>query len=201
MAGCGRNILLKDVRGFKAEGGVKSAIKKMTGGDQYSTVNVLRGELVEEYAMPGLNFSIHLCRDPTIFMSLSHDDLAPLSAEEFLLLEGIEQASDRFATLRNGGVELGMNLGAGSRVYVEVNVGHVKSKQARATVQFKGKVQGRLGTTFGVEIAVRYNRCIIVCPSRVGAVKTVNNFRTEAATDVWFIPCKALDEAVKVIKP
>ena len=160
MAGCGRHILLKDVRGFKPEGGVKSVIKKMTGGDQYSTVNVLRGELVEEYATPELNFNMRLCRDPTICMSLSPDDLAPLGAEEFLLLEGIEQASDRFATLRNGGVELGMNLVPGSRVYVEVYVGHVNSKQARATVQFKGKVQGQPGTTFGIEITVRYNRCI-----------------------------------------
>ena len=157
MAGCGRHILLKDVQGFKADGTVKAVIKKITGGDQYSTVNILRGELVEEYAMPELNFNMRLCHDPTICMYLSHDSLAlaPLSAEEFLLLEGIEQASDRFSSFSNGGIELGMNLVPGSKVYVEVyGAGHVK-KPARATVQFKGMVEGQPGTMFGVEILVR----------------------------------------------
>ena len=153
-----RHILLKDVQGFKADGAVKTVIKKMTGGDQYSTVNILRGELVEEYPMPELNFNMRLCRDPTICMFLSHDSLvlAPLSAEEFFLLEGIELASDRFSTFSNGGIELGMNLVPGSKVYVEIyGAGHVNSKQARSTVQFKGKVQGKTGTMFGVEILVR----------------------------------------------
>ena len=149
-----RHILLKDVQGFKAVGEVKSVINKMTGGELYSTVNILRGELVEEYAMSELNFNMRLCRDPTICMYLSLDSLAPLSAEEFLLLEGIQLISDRFATFCNGGIELGMVLVPGSKVYVEVyEAGHVK--HARATVQFKGKVRGLPGTTFGIEIKVR----------------------------------------------
>ena len=152
-----RYILLQDVHGHKRDGAVKSAIKKMTGGDQYSTVNVLRGELVEQYATTELNSNMRLCRDPTICMSLSLDNLAlaPLRTEEFLLLEGIELASDRFATFSNGGIELGMDLVPGSKVYVEMyGAGHVK-KHATATVQFKGKVQGLPGTTFGIEILVR----------------------------------------------
>ena len=153
-----RHILLKDVQGFKADGAVKAVIKKLTGGDLYSTVKILRGELVEEYPMPELNFNMRLCRDPTVCMFVSEEGshaLAPLSAEEFLLLEGIEQASDRFATFSNGGIDLGMDLVPGSKVYVEVyEAGHVNSKQARATVQFKGKVQGLPGTMFGVEVLV-----------------------------------------------
>ena len=150
-----RHILLKDVQGFKADGATKTVIKKMSDGDQYSTVNVLRGELVEEYAMPELNFNMRLFRDPSICMILSPDDLVPLSAEEFLLLEGIQLASDRFATFRIGGIELGKSLVPGSEVYVEVyGAGHVNSKQARSTVQYKGKVQGLPGTMFGIEIMV-----------------------------------------------
>ena len=160
MAGCGRHILLKDVQGYKRDEAVKAAIKKMTGGDPYSTVNVLRGELMEElYSMPELlNFNMRLCRDPTICLSLSLDSLAfaPLIAEEFSLLEGIQLASDRFDTFSNGGIELGMYLVPGSKVYVNFyGANHVKIKQARATVQFKGKVQGLPGTTFGIEILVR----------------------------------------------
>ena len=153
------HILLEDVLGYKHDGLVKSAFKKMmTGGDPYSVVNILRGELVEEYPMPELNFNMRLWRDPTICMFMSEDShaLAPLSTEEVLLLEGIEHASNRFSIFIDGGIELGKNLVPGSKVYVEIyGDDHVKSKQARATVKFKGKVQGLPGTMFGVEIKVR----------------------------------------------
>ena len=120
---------------------------------------MFRGELVEEHNQIDVHCNMRLCRDPTTLMFTQGEDVAPLNFEEFLLVQGVDSITDRLIIFKNNGIDLGMSLVQGSKVYVAVfGPGHVKRKYVRAIVQFKGSVQGLTGTIFGVETMVSGKR-------------------------------------------
>ncbi len=149
-----QHIVIIDVEGFKANGAIKSTIAKFTGRDQYSTVRVLRGELVEPHAVNDLNFNFHLVHDHSVLMCVKEEDLAPLGKEEFLLLDPISKPADRFDAFTNGALKLGLSLKVDSIVLVDVyGPGHVKKGQAKGTIMYKGEVTGVPGTAFGIKVS------------------------------------------------
>ncbi len=147
-----RYILLKDVQGIKKNTG---ALKKLLHrGAPHQNINILRGELiVAKQDDPSYNYQ--LWSDPNVLFYSEEDNVAPLSQNEFLLLEGIKKPLDR---LVNGDkLELGEALGVGSQVYVNIpgpDLSVAAVERARGVVHYKGRVGDMPGIRFGVEILV-----------------------------------------------
>ncbi len=157
MASYNRHIVIKDMEGFKANGAVMSTVAKFTGRDQYSTLRVLRGELFEYHAVSDLNFNYRLVHDHSVFICVKEEDLAPLSKEEFLILDAISKPSDRFTAFTNGALKLGLALKQDSIVFVDMyGPGHVKNGRIKGTIMYKGKVNGLPGTVFGIKVSYAF---------------------------------------------
>ena len=144
-------ILVSDVTGTKYN---KSLLKRfIPGSTQKSPVNVLRGELVSEKPdNPPFNYV--LSRDPNVYLFCNENEVAPLSSEDFLLLEAISEPYDRIDAFNNK-LEWGTKLEPGTGVYVTVK-GPPLSVRERvlAVLHYKGEIGNIPGIQFGVEILV-----------------------------------------------
>ena len=146
-------ILVKDTVGFKH-------MVKRIFGSPWSSVRVLRGELLKEYHHEEKKFNYVLQKDPPVFLKCADKDVVTLfTQEKFMLMKGIEKLVDRFAAFTDGILDFGMSLEIGSSVFV--NTDKMKKKLIRATVHYIGEVQGYQGFQFGVELEVSINLFVI----------------------------------------
>ena len=181
-----RYILVKDEEGYKFDGTLIYAYKRLTGGAQYSCVNLERGELLEKINSTQYNFK--LCRDPSIFLKCSEHCVAPLhGSKEFLLMEGIGNPAERYKSFISGQLQYGLKLAQGSEVYVAPPG---CNQYVRATIRFIGKVGALPGTIFGVEILVRitFNNILklnVACDLKIGRSLQIGYFR-------WHVSRKTL---------
>ncbi len=147
-------ILLKDIQGIKRNTG---ALKKfMHGRTPYQNIYVLRGELMVA-KQNDLSFNYQLWSDPNVLFYSTEDNVAPLSENEFLLLEGIRKPNDRLEVFNGDKLELGESLGVGAQVYVNIpgpSLSMAKVECTRGVVHYKGRVGDIPGILFGVEILV-----------------------------------------------
>ena len=156
-------ILVRDKEGYRYDSVAKHMVMKMFFGTPrstpQSTCRVLCGELLKENHHDEINYNYVLQKDPSIFLRCADEDVAPLFAQkEFMLMEGIEKAADRFTAFNEGMLDFGLSLAPGSRVFVTVyNEGYVKKTLLRATVHYIGAVQGYQGFQLGVELKVSIN--------------------------------------------
>ncbi len=89
-------ILLKDVHGTKKNTrAFEKLVNLMYTGTPYQNINILRGELIVA-KQDDPNFNYQLWSDPNVLFYSMEDNVAPLSENEFLLLEGIRNPFDRF---------------------------------------------------------------------------------------------------------
>lgn len=157
-------ILLNDLQGTKFDGIAKSAVKRLlTGSTPHSPVNVLRGELLLGMKQESPHFNYMLKRDSSICLYCDGIDVAPLSGEEFSLLEAIEQPCDRLDAFKSK-LEWGVELKEGGAVCLTIpganlSVGGI---HARAVIHYKGVVGKLPGINFGVEILVSLIYCVHV---------------------------------------
>ena len=151
----GGYILIRDTQGCKYDGMLKSALKNIIGNRPYSYKNIIRGELLDAIkSEDGFNFALHL--DPTVHLYCGEEEVAPLSMDEFLLMEGIQMIGDRLKAFTEGRLQFGLNLMKGSMVYVDVSGPNPAQRDyVVAAINFRGKVGDLPGITFGVEILVR----------------------------------------------
>ncbi len=146
-----RYILLKDAQGIKKFTG---ALKKfMREGTPYPNINILCGELmIAKQDDPSYNYQ--LWSDPNVLFHSMEDNVAPLTQNEFLLLEGIRKPSDRLEAFNGNKLELGEALDVGSKVYINIpgpNLSVAAVEGARGVVHYKGRVGDIPGIIFGVE--------------------------------------------------
>ncbi len=142
-------ILLKDVQW------IKRALKKLMHGET-PNFNILRGELMID-KQNDLSFNYQLWSDPNVLFYSMEDNVAPLTQNEFLLLEGIRKPSDRLEAFNGNKLELGEALCVGSQVYVNLpgpDLSVAAAERARCVVHYKGRVGDIPGILFGVEILV-----------------------------------------------
>ncbi len=147
-------ILLKDVHGIKKNNGVFK--KLIHGGTPHQDVNILRGELmIAKQDDPSFNY--RLWSDPNVLFYSVEDNVAPLTQNEFLLLEGIRKPSDRSEAFNSNKLELGEALHVDSQVYINLpgpNLSVAVVGSARGVVHYKGRVGDLPGILFGVEFLV-----------------------------------------------
>ncbi len=145
-------ILLKDTQGIKKN---TSTFKKLVHGETLN-INILRGELmIAKQDDPSYNYQ--LWNDPNVLFHSSEDNVAPLSQNEFQLIEGIRKPINRLEAFMSNKLELGDALGVGSQVYVNLpgpNLSAAKVECARCVIHYKGRVGDIPGIIFGVEIMV-----------------------------------------------
>jgi hypothetical protein len=148
-------LLLKDLKGT-IDSVAKSAIKKIIPGfTPYSSVNVLRGELLLGMKDESHRFNYMLLNDSSICLFCDETDVAPLNSEEFLLLEATKKPVHRLDTF-NHKLFWGVKLKPGHAVYISIPGANLSVKDnARATVHYKGQIGKLPGIYFGVEIVVR----------------------------------------------
>lgn len=156
-------ILLKDGVGEKAESTWGGMVRRIVG--RPSTVNVLRGELLEQmpddalvprsegqYFQKPCNY--RLVKDLSLGVYCSETDVAPLSDKDFLLLEAIHSQSSRYAVFIVGNkLEWGCTLKPGDPVYVSIPFTKCR---AAAVIHYVGRLPPSPGLMFGIEITVSY---------------------------------------------
>ena len=112
-----RYILLKDVQGIKKNTG---ALKKLLHrGAPHQNINILRGELIVA-KQDDPNFNYQLWSDPNALFYAMEDNVAPLSQNEFLLLDGIRKPINRLEAFISNKLELGEALCVSSQVYINL---------------------------------------------------------------------------------
>ncbi len=128
----------------------------MHGGTPYQNINILCGELmIAKQDDPSFNYQ--LWGDPNALFYSMEDNVAPLTQNEFLLLEGIQKPSDRLEAFNGNKLELGEALCVCSQVYINLpgpNLSVAAAERARGVVHHKGRVGDLPGILFGVEIMV-----------------------------------------------
>ncbi len=147
-------ILLKDLQGIKK---ITGALKKLVHrGTPHQNINIPRGELmIAQQDDPSFNYQ--LWSDPNVLFYSMEDNLAPLTQNEFLLLEGIRKPSDRLEAFNSNKLELDYALVVGSHVYINIpgpNLSVAEVERPRGVVHYKGRVGDLPGILFGVEIMV-----------------------------------------------
>ena len=152
---------MKDTPGEKAAGKFMAAF-----GRKPKQVMVLCGELLAMIPDKKLQpkndaHNFRLKEDPsvTIYGGDGGTNVAPLSGEEFELLEAIQSPSARFAVFsEEGKLEWGGKLKEGDQVYVRIDpfVGYFMPDWSLVVVQYVGEVQSLPGRNFGVEIKVSF---------------------------------------------
>ena len=146
----GKAILVHDVTGTK----YNKSLKRFIPGSQHSSVNVLRGELVSEIKPDNPPFNYVLSRDPNVYLFCTENEVAPLSSQDFLLLEAISEPYDRIDAFNNK-LEWGAKLEPGASVYVTAKGPNLSVKESvRAVLHYKGEIGNIPGIQFGVEILV-----------------------------------------------
>lgn len=144
-------ITIKDVDGYKDS---KSALKKFITGTFHSTINVLRGELLTEIEERNDHFNYQLHRDPKVHLFCTVDEVAPLSHQEFLMLEAIKKPEDRANALEEK-LDWGLQMHVGSTVNVTLTGSNVAVQtQSRSLIHYKGPIGNLPGVYFGIELLV-----------------------------------------------
>ena len=157
-------ILLKDLVGEKTESVLVGVLKKFTG--KSSTVNVLRGELVEPISGDELTprsegqrpYNYRVKKDPAVLLYCNAQDIAPLGDKEFLLLEAIQTPAARYELFVSGEkLDWGYNLNPGDTVYVSIpGLTVFPNQRAAAAIRSVGGLHPEPGLKFGIEIIVRW---------------------------------------------
>ena len=154
-------ILVQHKVGYK-----RNDVVKWLFGNPRSTSRVLCGELLKEYHHEEQSYNYVLHKDPSVLLTCTDEEVAPLyTQKEFMLMEGIEKRRDRWDAFKEGMLDFGSSLEAGSRVFVTVyNAVYFESRLIRATVHYIGEVQGYQGFQFGVELKVSiiYQSCVLL---------------------------------------
>ena len=126
------------------------------------TSSVSKGELLVAVESSGYaGFSklehYHLATDETTIVNAEADVTAFLTDHEFALLEAIESPLTRYGVYRSGKCSWGSGLKLNDPVDVTIFPAGVTpaTVQASAIIRYIGKIIGRHGTMYGVEIVVR----------------------------------------------
>lgn len=110
------------------------------------------GELVKS-TQDDKYFNYQLLRDPNVYLSCEADDVQTLNSTKFSLLEGIKNRGERLQAFKQK-LRWGLALREGSNV--QVTISGLVSRETRAVVRYKGRVESDPGTVFGVEILVSH---------------------------------------------
>jgi len=163
-------ILLKDGVGEMAESTLGGIVRRVMG--RRPTVNVLRGELLEQIPGDALvprsegqniqkSCNYRLVKDQSVAVYCSETDVAPLSDKDFLLLEAIHSPSSRYEAFIEGNkLDWGCTLRPGDSVYVSImGLTVIQNYRAAAVIRYVGGLPPEPGIMFGVEITVSYIIC------------------------------------------
>ena len=131
-----------------------------------SSVNVLRGELVEPIPGEELTprsegqrpYNYRVKKDPAVLLYCNAQDIAPLGDKEFLLLEAIQTPAARYELFVSGEkLDWGYNLKPGDTVYASIpSLKVFPSWRAAAVIRYVGGLSPVSGLMFGIEIMVRW---------------------------------------------
>lgn len=153
-------ILLRSTQGSKYDGSVVKKILPWT--TSYTPVDVLSGQLVVKCHQAYHTFNYQLHSNSNVYMICDEHSVAPLSTDEFLLLEAIKSPEDRLETFRQK-LDWGISLKQGESVYLtKAGETILAPQRSRVVVHYKGKVGNLPGVMFGVEIMVYYVHAILL---------------------------------------
>ena len=159
-------LLLQDVWGEKAN----STITKIIGLGKKGSVNVLKGTLLcsipdkeqvpRQDGKPAHNYRVY--KNDVVTLFCSEQEVAPLTNNEFHLLNAIKSPGARFEVFVNGVADWGSKLKLNDMVYVTLpSKQAIGNQRVRAAVRWIGVLPNEDGIKFGVEITV----CVIILPA------------------------------------
>ena len=145
-------ILLKDIQGERSGKIVKSNSK---------AVHVCRGELLlliprpkvvpRKDGRPAHNYQ--QASDPGVTLYSAGEDIAPLSANDYHLLEAIKSREARYEVFQKDLLEWGSELKAEMYVLATLpSKSPVSSQRAVSMIRYVGPLPNEQGIQFGVEI-------------------------------------------------